>query len=172
MPLSSSPSSSLEILSPEVQSLKEKLERFVIERCQPAEIEFENHLENRVGSERWTADAVPPCINRLKDEAKDLGLWNLFLPHPLPSFLVDGTCSSGSGSNPVHEPTKYLTNREYGILCEIMGKSFLAPEACNCSAPDTGNMEGLCFSNECQLLTFFTSPCSHYFIFSLAIAVH
>ena len=134
-----SPSSSLETLSPEVQSLKEKLEKFVIEQCQPAEIEFEKHLENRVGSDRWTLDAVPPCIRRLKNEAKKLGLWNLFLPHPLPSFLVDG-----SNGVPAQEPTKYLTNREYGILCEIMGKSFLAPEACNCSAPDTGNMEGVC----------------------------
>jgi acyl-CoA dehydrogenase len=128
--------SSLETLSPEVQILKEKLEIFVKEKCQPAEIEFEQHLENRIGKDRWTADAIPPVIERLKEEAKKQNLWNLFLPHPLPKFLL------GNNST-VLEPSKYLSNREYGILCEIMGRSFLAPEACNCSAPDTGNMEVL-----------------------------
>ncbi len=134
-PSSSSSSSSLEHLSsPDLQTLKTRLEKFVIEQCQPAEIEYEKHLENRVGPNRWTMDAIPPCIERLKSEAKRLGLWNLFLPHPLPKFLV--------GDANI-EPKKYLSNREYGILCEIMGRSFLAPEACNCNAPDTGNMEGM-----------------------------
>jgi acyl-CoA dehydrogenase len=125
---------SLQNLSPSIESLKQTLTKFVIEKCQPAEIEYEHHLQNRIGKQRWTMDAIPPCIQRLKQEAKELGLWNLFLPHSLPRFLVD--------EYGVQEPGMYLTNREYGILCEIMGRSFLASEACNCNAPDTGNMEG------------------------------
>ena len=72
---------------------------------------------------------VPPIVEELKKKAQSLGLWNLFLtPSPLrPASL----CST-------------LTNLDYAVLCEVMGRSLLlAPEACNCSAPDTGNMEVL-----------------------------
>jgi len=123
-------SSPLEELSPAVNAIKIKLEAFVKDYCHPAEDEYETHLENRIGKERWTMDAVPPVIDRLKLEAKRQGLWNLFLPHRLPDFLPKEL-----------SPALYLSNREYGVLCEIMGRSFLCPEACNCSAPDTGNME-------------------------------
>ncbi|ORA39353.1 acyl-CoA dehydrogenase family protein [Mycobacterium aquaticum] len=65
----------------------------------------------------------PPVLEELKAEARRRGLWNLFHPHP----------EWGPG----------LTNLEYAPLAEIMGRSHLASEACNCSAPDTGNMEVL-----------------------------
>lgn len=122
---------SLSRLSPEVTALKAKLDKFVLEKCQPAEHEYELHMKNRVGRDRWTIDAVPPCMDRLKAEAQVLGLWNLFIP---PHLLPHVPCCA---------PSVVLSYREYGILCESMGKSFLAPEACNCGAPDTGNMEVL-----------------------------
>lgn len=113
-------------------ALKEKLETFVRDKVIPAEKEYEEHMENRIGADRWTMEAVPPCVERLKIEAKCQGLWNLFLPHRLPPSL------------PSHlSPSKYLSNVQYATLCEIMGHSFLAPEVCNCNAPDTGNMEVL-----------------------------
>ena len=65
----------------------------------------------------------PPVLEDLKSEARKRGLWNLFHPHP----------EWGPG----------LTNLEYAPLAEIMGHSHIASEACNCSAPDTGNMEVL-----------------------------
>lgn len=133
---------SLLALSPAASSLKEKLEKFVEERCIPAETECERHVAKFSGSDRWTPAAVPPEIERLKSEAKSLGFWNLFLPHPIPAHLSE-ECGDDDDDASTMVPSAYLSNREYGVLCEVMGRSPLAPEACNCSAPDTGNMEVL-----------------------------
>src|SRR5260370_26038875 len=73
----------------------------------------------------------PPVMEELKAEARSRGLWNLFLP--------DTTHGAG------------LTNLEYAPLCELMGRSPLAAEATNCSAPDTGNTE---------VLSMFVTPLS------------
>lgn len=129
---------SLLALSPKAAALKEKLEKFVNERCIPAEKEYEDHINQFSGKDRWTLAAVPPVVERLKREARDLGFWNLFLPHPVPDHLVGGD----QDDVPI-TPSMYLSNREYGILCEVMGRSGLAPDVCNCNAPDTGNMEVL-----------------------------
>ena len=125
---------SLQFLRPEVARLKERLDRFVDEECIPAEAEFHAHLQGRYGEDRWTPEAIPPCLERLKKRAQTLGFWNLFVPPRLIPHLPD----------PSLGPSITLTYREYGILCETLGRCpTLAPEACNTSAPDTGNMEVL-----------------------------
>ena len=134
---------SLHALSPTAYSLKTKLEAFVNKRCIPAERAYDDHISKFSGEDRWTEAAVPPIIDKLKREAQQLGLWNLFLPHQLPDHLLTSSSSSNNNNNITISPSMYLSNREYGILCEVTGRSSLAPEACNCSAPDTGNMEVL-----------------------------
>jgi alkylation response protein AidB-like acyl-CoA dehydrogenase len=97
-----------------------QVERFVIERVVPSE---QTYLDQLVHSDDWRRWRIPPIIEHLKDEAKALGLWNLFLPDS----------EHGAG----------LDNRDYAPIAEITGRSFLAPEVFNCSAPDTGNAEVL-----------------------------
>ena len=75
----------------------------------------EKRYNAEIARERW---AVSPMIEELKPKARAAGLWNLFLP-------------------------ENLKNTDYAPLCEIMGRSIMAPEVFNCSAPDTGNMEVL-----------------------------
>ena len=104
--------------SPKVEELSRKLTSFMDEKIYPNEKRF--HDEVAAAKDRWTN---PPILERLKKEARAAGLWNLFLPE----------AEFGAG----------LTNLEYAPLCEIMGRSHFAPEAFNCSAPDTGNMEVL-----------------------------
>src|ERR687883_60353 len=102
--------------TPRVEELKQRVAAFMEEQVSPAEEVYERQL-NELPS-RWH---VPPLMEELKAKAKALGLWNLFLPK---REFPDG-----------------LSNLEYAPLCEIMGRSPIGPEAFNCSAPDTGNME-------------------------------
>jgi acyl-CoA dehydrogenase len=103
--------------SPKVQALQQQLTAFMDEHIYPAEKRFVQEAEE-LGP--W---AAYPVVEELKPKARALGLWNLFLPES----------EHGAG----------LTNLEYAPLCEIMGRSLLAPEVFNCAAPDTGNMEVL-----------------------------
>jgi acyl-CoA dehydrogenase len=103
---------------PEVRELHANLEAFMREVVEPGERIY--HEQHRAAADRWT---MPPVMEELKAKARAAGLWNLFLPES----------EYGAG----------LTNREYAPLCETMGRSHIAPEVFNCSAPDTGNMEVL-----------------------------
>ncbi len=104
--------------SPRVKDLRAKLGAFMDEYIYPNERAV--HEFGAGPTARWT---VPPVIEELKAKAKAEGLWNLFLPES----------QLGAG----------LTNLEYAPLCEIMGRSLIAPEIFNCNFPDTGNMEVL-----------------------------
>ncbi|GIX47302.1 MAG: acyl-CoA dehydrogenase [Candidatus Tectimicrobiota bacterium] len=102
--------------SPKVRELQAKLTAFMEEYIYPAEPEVEKEI-----AASGNPHHHPQIIEDLKKRARAQGLWNLFLP--------DKTYGAG------------LTNLEYAPLAEIMGRSFIAPQVFNCSAPDTGNME-------------------------------
>ena len=103
-------------LSAKTKELQKRLQSFMDAHVYPNEHRFHEEIE----SERWKPTRI---VEELKPKARQAGLWNLFLPHD----------ENGAG----------LTNLEYAPLCEIMGRSHMAPEVFNCSAPDTGNMEVL-----------------------------
>ena len=102
--------------SDKVKELRRRLQAFMDEHIYPNEQRFYEEVERN----RWSPTRI---IEELKPKACAAGLWNLFLPDR----------EYGAG----------LANLEYAPLCEIMGRSHLAPEVFNCSAPDTGNMEVL-----------------------------
>ena len=103
--------------SDKVKELQKKLQGFMDAHIYPNEDRY--YAQIREG-DRWQP---APIVEELKEKARAAGLWNLFLP--------DSEWGAG------------LTNLEYAPLCEIMGRSAMAPEVFNCSAPDTGNMEVL-----------------------------
>jgi acyl-CoA dehydrogenase len=107
--------------SERTQELQARLNAFMEASIYPNEAKFEAEVaENRRKGNAWVPTQI---IEELKEKARTQGLWNLFLPE----------AEYGAG----------LTNLEYAPLCEIMGRSPIAPEVFNCSAPDTGNMEVL-----------------------------
>ena len=104
--------------SPQAQDLHKRLLVFMDAHVFPHEATFASQLA--ASPDRWR---IPPIMEELKKKACAEGLWNLFLPQS----------ESGAG----------LTNLDYAPLCEVMGRSLIAPEIFNCAAPDTGNMEVL-----------------------------
>jgi len=107
--------------SPKVQALQARLTAFMDQHVYPNETAFHAEIDaNRAAGNAWVPTRI---MEEMKQQARDAGLWNLFLPDS----------AHGAG----------LTNLEYAPLCEIMGRAHFAPEVFNCSAPDTGNMEVL-----------------------------
>src|SRR4051812_3761644 len=96
----------------------ERLQAFMEEHVYPAEPIYEQQLQDSGNPHHQ-----PAVMEELKSAARGMGLWNMFLPDP----------DHGAG----------LSNSDYAPLAEILGRSRIASEACNCSAPDTGNMEVL-----------------------------
>ena len=103
-------------LSDRARMIEEQLLRFMDEHVYPNERVYQQQVE-----ESGDPHFEPPVMKELREKARGLGLWNLFLP--------DADWGAG------------LTNLEYTPLCEIMGRSPIAPRAFNCQAPDTGNAE-------------------------------
>jgi len=109
-------------LSETAQEYREKLLAFMDEHIYPAEAVYNEQM-----AESGNPNFHPPVLEDLKKEARSRGLWNLFHPHKDEAWGSPG-----------------LSNLDYAPLAEIMGRSpLLAPEATNCNAPDTGNMEVL-----------------------------
>ena len=104
--------------SPKVAELRARVDDFMRRVVYPHEATYARQLNE--GATRWQ---IPPIMEELKSQAREAGLWNLFLPES----------DYGAG----------LTNLEYAPLAELMGRSPIAPEVFNCAAPDTGNMEVL-----------------------------
>jgi len=102
--------------SDKVKSIQEQLERFMDEYVYPAESVAQEQVEASGDPHHF-----PEVLKDLQIKAREIGLWNLFLP--------DSEYGAG------------LSNYEYTPLCEVMGRSFIAPRVFNCAAPDTGNME-------------------------------
>src|SRR5437667_8323947 len=104
--------------TPRTKKYLERLCGFMDAHVLPNEAVYRQQVDS--AASRWT---IPPVMEELKAKARREGLWNLFLPES----------EYGPG----------LTNLEYAPLCQLMGKSPIAPEVFNCSVPDTGNMEVL-----------------------------
>jgi len=115
-------------LSERERSFRNRVRDFMSSEVRPRMVDYTRELET---GDRWAPLAT---IEVLKPRAKAAGLWNLFMPpasshaHVDDSFVFEGT---------------QLSNLEYALCAEEMGRIVWAPEVFNCSAPDTGNMEVL-----------------------------
>ncbi|KAG6115132.1 hypothetical protein E4U14_001048 [Claviceps sp. LM454 group G7] len=117
------------LVSDEAKRMIDVVAKFVEEECIPADPVLEAQIGE--GDSRW--ESHPPILEELKTKAQKLGLWNMFLPR--------GHYKESPG----------WTNLEYGLMAEWLGRSRSASEACNCAAPDTGNMEVLAkYGNDYQ----------------------
>lgn len=114
------PAIALPFVSDRAKKYLDLIEKFVEEECIPAD-PVAGAMIGQGTQERFSAH--PQILEDLKVKAQKLGLWNLFLPK--------AHFKEGAG----------FSNLEYGLMAEMLGKSHVASEACNCSAPDTGNME-------------------------------
>jgi acyl-CoA dehydrogenase len=102
-------------ISDEARIVEEQVVRMLNEKIIPAEAQYSTEIQDTPNGED------PPVMKEMRAAAKELGLWNLFLPD----------AEHGAG----------LSNHDYSILCEHMGRSPIAPRVFNCQAPDTGNIE-------------------------------
>jgi len=123
--------------SAKTKEYQERVQRFMDEHVYPNEARYAED----VARDRWQP---APVIDELKAKARATKLWNLFLP-PGKSPQND---EHGAG----------LTNLEYAPLCELMGRSNMAAEVFNCSAPDTGNMEVLARYGTAEQKTQWLTP--------------
>ena len=114
------PAMAVPFVSDRAKETLDIVEKFVEEECVPADPVARALIGDSV-QERFNAH--PKVLEDLKQKARSLGLWNMFLPK--------NHFKEGAG----------FSNLEYGLMAEMLGKSLLASEACNCAAPDTGNME-------------------------------
>ncbi len=120
------------LISDRSLELQERVRAFMATLVYPNDVTFHEQLdqaENRF--------STPPILEELKRQAREAGLWNLFLPPGGESAHGDGENAAG------HDDRAGLSNLEYALICEIMGRVEWAPEVFNCNAPDTGNMEVL-----------------------------
>ncbi len=109
-------------MSDQVRPLYDHVKQFIRDTVEPMSVEFYRHGEKK--TDRWSfTDAQLAVLQKAKDKAKEVGLWNFFLPD----------AETGDG----------LKNLDYAYIAAELGKSPLASETMNCSAPDTGNMEVL-----------------------------
>ncbi|CAH0516587.1 unnamed protein product [Peronospora belbahrii] len=120
-------------IRPHALQIYKKLLKFCQNRVYPAEYVYLDQIA-KARNEGRVWNVAPSIVEKLKAEAKALGLWNL--------FLSECVVPAVDGKGPDVKYGGDLTNLEYGLMCEVMGRSImLAPEVFNCSAPDSGNME-------------------------------
>ena len=111
-------------MSEKSRPLYEHVKRFIVETVNPMTLKYDALGQGRTGAERWEyAPGQLDLLNGAKNQAKKEGLWNFFLPD----------ADTGEG----------LSNLDYAYIAAELGKSPMASECMNCSAPDTGNMEVL-----------------------------